>query len=515
MKDNRTSVKRNLLVSAIALTLTAALLIGTTFAWFTSTAQTSVSDIQAGTLNVEIVDENGTAFENNKISFVNVDNSADVLWEPNATFQTQKFKIKSSGTLALTYKLTLNVPTGDNVLLNNIDFSVVDNEGNKVSLDDFEAMLTPDNNTSEIYAIEGHMRPDAQNDCQGKKLTGISLAVVAKQATYEKDSNDNNYDKDATYPAYPAGVTTKSFDDASTDGQTMTAVYEDANGLHYVANINEAANAGATTIYCKQDSTTRVTGGNGTNRTADIKHDLTIYANGTDFQYGEIAINSNANDRAYNFSVEIHDAKNLYVWGYSPSAGYTQNFVIENCQNIGSSAVASKGRLFYLSNVGSGNGTNGTVNATIKNCTIKNVDSPVYQNADGSMTVSGCKFENCAVPINNNYKSAGTRTDTIENCVFTNCGCTSDMNEGISKYAAPIRYASTGTGTMTVNLTNNTITGTIGTNGDILLGVHHKSDAQSAFTVNLATAKPVMVKESADAPASTDSGTINVAAVTS
>lgn len=200
MKDNRTSVKRSLFVSAIALTLTAALLIGTTFAWFTSTAQTSVSDIQAGTLNVEIVDENGTAFEKDTISFVNADNSADVLWEPNATFQTQKFKIKSSGTLALTYKLTLNVPTGDNVLLKNIDFSVVDNEGNKVSLDDFEAMLTPDNNTSEIYAIEGHMRPDAQNDCQGKKLTGISLAVVAKQATYEKDSNGSDYDKNAEYP---------------------------------------------------------------------------------------------------------------------------------------------------------------------------------------------------------------------------------------------------------------------------------------------------------------------------
>lgn len=188
MKDNRTSVKRSLLVSAIALTLTAALLIGTTFAWFTSTAQTSVSDIQAGTLQFEIVDESGTAFENNTISFVNADNSANVLWEPNATFQTQKFKIKSSGTLALTYKLTLNVPTGDNVLLNNIDFSIVDNDGKAVSLDDFEDTLTPDNSTSEVYTIKVHMSRDASNDCQGKTLNGISLAVVAKQATYEKDT---------------------------------------------------------------------------------------------------------------------------------------------------------------------------------------------------------------------------------------------------------------------------------------------------------------------------------------
>ena len=52
MKDKRTSVKRSLLVSAIALTLTAALLIGSTFAWFTSTASTGVNKIQAGNLDV-------------------------------------------------------------------------------------------------------------------------------------------------------------------------------------------------------------------------------------------------------------------------------------------------------------------------------------------------------------------------------------------------------------------------------------------------------------------------------
>lgn len=83
MKDNRTSVKRSLLVSAIALTLTAALLIGTTFAWFTSTAQTSVSDIQAGKLEVQIVDANNA---NTKLDTLSWQKSADaaqkeaVLW---------------------------------------------------------------------------------------------------------------------------------------------------------------------------------------------------------------------------------------------------------------------------------------------------------------------------------------------------------------------------------------------------------------------------------------------------
>ncbi|WP_418758036.1 SipW-dependent-type signal peptide-containing protein [Gemmiger sp.] len=59
MKDNRTSVKRSLLVSAIALTLTAALLIGTTFAWFTSNATTGVSTVQSGKLEIQLLDANG------------------------------------------------------------------------------------------------------------------------------------------------------------------------------------------------------------------------------------------------------------------------------------------------------------------------------------------------------------------------------------------------------------------------------------------------------------------------
>ena len=58
MKDNRTSVKRSLFVSAIALTLTAALLIGSTFAWFTSTASTGVSKVEAGKLKVTLLNGN-------------------------------------------------------------------------------------------------------------------------------------------------------------------------------------------------------------------------------------------------------------------------------------------------------------------------------------------------------------------------------------------------------------------------------------------------------------------------
>lgn len=203
MKDNRTSVKRSLFVSAIALTLTAALLIGTTFAWFTSTAQTSVSDIQAGKLEVQIVDANNTDIKLDTLSWqksADADPNEAVLWEPNVTYKTQPFKVKSAGNLALKYKLALSSPTGDSVLLNNIEFSIVDENNTAVSIDTFEGHLTNTEDLSGTFVLQGHMKKEATNDCQGKTLNNINITVTATQDTVENDSIDNTYDKDAEYP---------------------------------------------------------------------------------------------------------------------------------------------------------------------------------------------------------------------------------------------------------------------------------------------------------------------------
>ena len=53
--------KRALLLSVLALMLCAAMLIGTTYAWFTDTATAGVNRIQSGTLNVvlEMKDNDG------------------------------------------------------------------------------------------------------------------------------------------------------------------------------------------------------------------------------------------------------------------------------------------------------------------------------------------------------------------------------------------------------------------------------------------------------------------------
>ena len=53
------TTRRALVSSIVSLLMCMAMLIGTTFAWFTDTASTAVNRIQSGTLKVKLVDENG------------------------------------------------------------------------------------------------------------------------------------------------------------------------------------------------------------------------------------------------------------------------------------------------------------------------------------------------------------------------------------------------------------------------------------------------------------------------
>ena len=225
------STKRALISGALAILMCVAMLIGTTFAWFTDTASTAVNKIQSGTLKVDIVKEDGeTSIRNESMSFVNKDGSADILWEPGATFMTPAFKIKSTGSLALKYKLTLNGITGDNMLLKVIKFSVVKADGTEVDLDTFEGHLTPDAALSEALYIKGHMDETANNDYQGKTLEGLGITVVATQDNHESDSIGPDYDKFADYPEVQPVTTADKLQEAlastDIDGKTIK-LYDD------------------------------------------------------------------------------------------------------------------------------------------------------------------------------------------------------------------------------------------------------------------------------------------------
>lgn len=205
--SNKKATKRALLTSITALAMCVVMLVGTTFAWFTDTATANVNKIQAGNLDVDIVDASDNSLEGQTLYFRDKNNGTNILWEPGATFNLDTFKIVNKGNLAIKYEVKVTGIKGSAKLLEVIDFSVVGGtlNGDSVAI----GTLMPKgqaNDTSAPITIQGKMKESANNDYQGLTLDGIAITVYATQNTYEYDSNDNTYDSgafDALKDLYP------------------------------------------------------------------------------------------------------------------------------------------------------------------------------------------------------------------------------------------------------------------------------------------------------------------------
>ena len=107
---NSKNTKRALVSSALAMLVCVALLIGTTFAWFTDTASTGVNKIQSGSLDVEL--EYSTDMVEWQPAATSTKLFSDsTLWEPGVT-EVVYLRVKNAGTLALKYTMGLNSQVG-------------------------------------------------------------------------------------------------------------------------------------------------------------------------------------------------------------------------------------------------------------------------------------------------------------------------------------------------------------------------------------------------------------------
>ena len=194
---NRKSTKRALLGSVMAMVLCLAMLVGATFAWFTDTASTGVNKIQAGNLDVQLVDENGNSLEGKTLEFKKAANAAEgeaVLWEPGCTYELPAVYVKNNGKLALKYKVAITGINGSAKLNDVIDWTINDADINLTE------MQLKAGEEGAAFTIKGHMQESAGNDYQNLTIDGIGINVVATQDTVESDSFGNTYDKDAEYP---------------------------------------------------------------------------------------------------------------------------------------------------------------------------------------------------------------------------------------------------------------------------------------------------------------------------
>ena len=216
------STKRALLSSALAILMCVAMLIGTTFAWFTDTASTGVNKIQAGNLDVKLMMLKGSSWvsaEGETLTFKTKDNRTTdkILWEPGCTYELPALRIDNRGNLALKYKIIISGIKGDAKLNEAIEWKIADGfvtSGifHELGVASMEGVLYPGPmspgypNASNAFVISGHMKENAGNEYQGLSIEGIGITVVATQATDENDSFGNQYDKDAPLDFVPVST---------------------------------------------------------------------------------------------------------------------------------------------------------------------------------------------------------------------------------------------------------------------------------------------------------------------
>ena len=221
--------KRALLASVLALVLTLAMLVGSTFAWFTDTASTGVNRIVSGNLDV------GLEYWDKESGWLDAEDSKDLfdgdaLWEPGYT-QIVYLKVKNNGNLALTYamqitpvheQLGINVDGEEFKLSDYIQFGwavitagddgtfqFADRDAARAAVGEGvhlgkelrrQAELPLEAGAEELVALVAWMPEDVGNEANYRHVAPsieLSLKVLATQATVESDSFDNMYDEGA------------------------------------------------------------------------------------------------------------------------------------------------------------------------------------------------------------------------------------------------------------------------------------------------------------------------------
>ena len=208
--NNKRATKRALLTSVMALVMCVVMLVGTTFAWFTDTASTGVNKIQAGNLDIEL------QMKDNEGNWVNAEgkilpflvegkipaDGTQILWEPGCTYFVTQIRVLNKGNLAVKFEYVPEALGVTGKLAEVLEFTAktFDKEGNEDSDINIEPEVLKPGEASPAWSFGYHMDEDAGNEYQNATATGMCVTVLATQASYEKDSIDDQYDKDAEYP---------------------------------------------------------------------------------------------------------------------------------------------------------------------------------------------------------------------------------------------------------------------------------------------------------------------------
>ena len=434
------STKRALISSALAILMCVAMLIGTTFAWFTDTASTGVNKIQAGNLDIKLLAEDGvTSLEGATLKWQKAGGAEneDVLWEPGCRYKLQPIIIKNAGNLALKYKVAITGIKGDAKLNEAIDWTI-----NGVSLDEEKPLLAGE---SAKLMIEGHMKEEAGNEYQGLSIDGIGITVYATQYTHENDSYDKTYDEDATYGTGATIIGLKGTYDSLT---AAAKAWRESKGV-----VTSGGTFGMNSLGTVDSIAWVVSGevatGDGEGVIGNNGAGESILGGG----YFTPAVTVN------NITIKgVNDAKITKPGDSYLVSAAGKNVVYENITFVDTVRIDSNPANLTFKNCKFEAGlrmphsaTNG--NVTIENCTFTGNESSGYaifaQGNMASFTISGNKISGCQRGIN--VQAGNNAVVTISDNTIKNV--TGKTDNGTTYYGAAIQLTSA----KTFTVTNNTI----------------------------------------------------------
>ncbi len=290
--------KRALLASVMAVLLCAAMLIGTTFAWFTDSVTSGRNQIVAGNLDVEL--EYATATEGTLGGWTSVNDATDLfgdgLWEPGYA-QVVYLRVRNAGTLALRYQLSMNIlseTAGVNVdgqtfnLSDELQYGAVLNQSVPFANRDaaMDAVTSPVALSTPYASGEMHLAANAEpqylalvvympktvgNEAnyRGDAVPTIELGVnlLATQDTVEEDSFDNLYDQDAWEEVSDAAGLQAAISEGKIASLTQDIVLDStlpmspSGETNIVLNGNELKTTSENTTMVENGETLTVSGG--------------------------------------------------------------------------------------------------------------------------------------------------------------------------------------------------------------------------------------------------------------
>ncbi len=206
---------RKMVASLVAIVICFAMLLGTTYAWFTDSVINTNNIVMSGEVKVELMHKsNGIGdYEEvdgaTKLFVTKSDNKKSILWEPGAS-ASEDFQIKNVGNLALRYEFRVKALartfTESGKALSEILTLKVTGEGEdktQVFGDGYTVSGNLLAGKDAKYTVSiSWTASENDNDYNVKEDLQILLGIelVATQFTVEEDGTDNQYDVDSALP---------------------------------------------------------------------------------------------------------------------------------------------------------------------------------------------------------------------------------------------------------------------------------------------------------------------------